>query len=111
MNIRFESRTMAEAEAEALNVREPGQWFTYKSDFVSCPWIVAKLPQVGEKVSEAFNGDSYPRGEIVKVSPTGKKVTTSTGHVFYRDSKRPGRWASGGFSMIKGHVEKQNPHF
>lgn len=108
---RYDDENLARRICDSLNQGEPGQWYVYKSDFACDPWIVAKLPQVGDRVSEAFNGDYYPRGFIVKVSPSGKKVTTSTGHVFWRDSKRPARWANGGFSMVKGHHDKQNPHF
>jgi len=68
-------------------------------------------PKVGEKVSSAFNGDYYPQGEIVKVSPTSKKVTTSTGAIFYR-VKDTGCWKEAGtWSMVRGHVSRLNPHF
>jgi hypothetical protein len=72
---------------------------------------VIKAPKVGDKVSQSFNGDSYPRGEIVKVSKSLKLVTTSTGHKFYRH-KRSGAWMVNGYaSMIPGHVSEMNPSF
>lgn len=108
---RFETQKTAERARDILNLAEPGQFFVYKSNYACDPWVVAKLPQVGEPVSEAFNGDYYPRGVIVKVSKTGAKVTTSTGHVFTRSRKRPSVWANGSFSMVPGHHDKRNPHF
>lgn len=46
---------------------------------VSPRFDVIRCPAVGDKVSYSFNGDSYPDGEITKVSPTLKVITTSTG--------------------------------
>lgn len=72
---------------------------------------VVEAPKVGDLVSQSFNGDSYPRGHIVKISPTFKKVTTSTGHEFYR-FRMSGSWQVNGYaSMIPGHVSEQNPSF
>jgi hypothetical protein len=72
---------------------------------------VIEAPKVGNKVSQSFNGDSYPRGEIVHVSKSLKKVVTSTGHVFWRRGNS-GAWIVNGYaSMISGHVSEMNPSF
>jgi hypothetical protein len=91
----------------------PEQWFAYKSDFVANPWIAAKLPQLNDKVSRAFNGDSYPAGIIVKIGLGAKLIVTSNQNRFYRQKTRPNCWqeAGSGFSMILGHVSSWNPMF
>lgn len=72
---------------------------------------VIEAPKVGDKVSQYFNGDSYPRGTIVSVSKTLKKVTTDTGAEFYRRGNT-GAWLINGYaSMIHGHVSETNPSF
>ena len=72
---------------------------------------VIERPQIGDKVSYGFNGDSYPCGVIIKISPTLKKITTTAGKVFYR-RHRTGCWKMGGtWSMISGHHDKRNPSF
>lgn len=78
---------------------------------VSPRYDVTRAPAVGDKVSYAFNGDSYPDGEIVRVSASLKVVTTSTGSRFYR-RKQSGSWVKGGtWSLVRGHVRKLNPEF
>lgn len=78
---------------------------------VSPRYDVIKLPKVGDKVSYAFNGDSYPCGVIVKVSKTKKAITTDGGKVFYR-VRQSGSWRNDGtWSLTPGHVYKQNPEF
>lgn len=72
---------------------------------------VVKAPKIGDLVSRTFNGDTYPCGEIIKITPTWI-VTTSEGTKFRR-YKDTGGWreAGRGFWMIGGHVYEQNPHF
>lgn len=72
---------------------------------------VQRAPKIGDKVSKTFNGDSYPEGEIVKITPTWR-ITTSTGKKFSR-RKNTGSWKPiGGYgSMISGHHNDRNPHF
>lgn len=74
------------------------------------PWTVFRHPQIGDPVSKYFNGDCYPEGEIVKISATGKKVTTSTGEVFWRKKGTAAWLANGLWSMVMGHREERNPH-
>lgn len=72
---------------------------------------VIRAPHVGDAVSGSFNGDSYPEGHIVSVSPTLKKVTTSTGAEFFR-RKQSGSWIKQGtWSLIQGHESRRNPSF
>ncbi len=73
-------------------------------------WNVLEAPAIGDKVSATFNGDTYPEGEIVKMSKTMFMITTSTGKKFYRKSPTSGAWVSGHQYMIGGHVYEQNPH-
>lgn len=40
---------------------------------------VIRRPYVGDLVSKSFNGDSYPRGTIVKISDSLRRVETDTG--------------------------------
>lgn len=72
---------------------------------------VREAPIVGDKVSRSFNGDTYPCGEIVKITPTWQ-ITTSDGTKFRR-YKETGGWRQAGrsFWMVGGHLEERNPHF
>lgn len=79
--------------------------------YTSPRFDVVAAPMVGDKVSKYFNGDSYPEGEIVKVSATLKRVETSTGCVFFRRGNT-GSWVNvGTWSMQHGHTESRNPSF
>ncbi len=72
---------------------------------------VIEKPVVGNLVSRAFNGDSYSAGEITSISSTMRKVTTSTGEVFWR-RRLTGAWvADGTWAMVSGHAETRNPSF
>ena len=74
-------------------------------------WYSIPRPVVGAPVSQGFNGDYYPQGEIAKVSPTGKKITTTTGVVFYRKGQTAAWLAHGTWAMVAGHQSRWNPHF
>ena len=72
---------------------------------------VTKKPAVGDEVSRAFNGDYRPCGEIVKISKTSKKITTSTGHIFWRQGNSS-RWLfSNTYSMVYGHHTETTKEF
>lgn len=79
---------------------------------VSPRFDVVRKPKVGEPVSMAFNGDYYPDGYIAKISPTMKKITTTTGTTYYR-RRQTASWLRNGktFSMVGGHIDKRNPSF
>lgn len=72
---------------------------------------VMEAPKQLDPVSYSFNGDSYPCGYIKSVSPSFKKIVTTTGATFYR-RKQSGAWLMNRtWSLIPGHIEERNPHF
>jgi hypothetical protein len=72
---------------------------------------VVRLPKVGDEVSYAFNGDSYPCGKITHVGKSKRVVRTDGGRVFYR-RKMTGSWVSEGmWFLVHGHVSTRNPSF
>ena len=99
---------------------EQGGFVQYVSGRIA-PYNVAHMPQVGDEVSMAFNGDYYPMGTITAISKSGEKITTSEGRVFRRPRKllkdREGRefkqfgWKNGPFQLIAGHHDRRNPSF
>lgn len=83
---------------------DAGQWTSPRYD-------VIKLPQIGDKVSKAFNGDSYPCGEIASISKSLRLITTTEGSKFYR-VRETGSWRNHGtWFLSPGHVSKLNPSF
>jgi hypothetical protein len=72
---------------------------------------VARLPAVGDEVSYAFNGDSYPCGKVASVSKTHKLITTTEGQKFYRRDTRASWVMNGTWSLVQGHSYTQNPSF
>jgi hypothetical protein len=107
-------KTMARAEEVAAQLTEAtGQLFiaTDASASTSPRYDVIEAPKVGEKVSRYFNGDSYPAGEIVKISASLKRVETSDGTVFFR-RRQSGSWINNGtWGMEHGHNPRLNPSF
>ena len=78
---------------------------------VSPQFSVFKLPQIGDAVSYAFNGDYTPCGHITAISKSGRKITTTDGRTFWR-VKQTAIWRNAGtWTLILGHVEKRNPSF
>lgn len=74
---------------------------------------VVEAPVVGDAVSYSFNGDTYPDGYITHVTNgTLKVVKTDSGSTYYRRGNS-GSWVKQGgtWSMVKGHITEQNPHF
>jgi hypothetical protein len=71
---------------------------------------VAQVPQPGDQVSYSFNGDSYPDGEVAKVSHKNRRVETSTGNVYWR-LKLTATWRRRPWALIRGHVDERNPSF
>lgn len=71
---------------------------------------IYKKPKIGDKVSYGFNGDYNPCGEIATISPTMKKITTTTGHSFY-NRKGTATWKMHNtWTMVNGHYYERNPH-
>lgn len=110
----FSSFEMAQAMADKANLLTSDFRYFIPVDSGSGSYPrfdVIRAPRVGDLVSQSFNGDSYPRGKIVKISKTLKKITTDTGHIFWRNGNS-GQWLVNRYaSMIQGHVREQNPGF
>jgi hypothetical protein len=68
-------------------------------------------PAIGDEVSYGFNGDYYPDGTVVKITPTFQ-ITTSTGKKYRRKGMTSGWYQPGGtWGLVAGHVYAQNPSF
>lgn len=107
----------AQKEAELRNIEHVASQtgFTWiPVDFgpnVSPRFELIVMHKIGDPVSKSFNGDSYPEGEIVSISKSLKKITTSTGVSFYR-RRLTGSWiADGTWYLTRGHVSEFNPSF
>lgn len=72
---------------------------------------VILAPKIGDPISYSFNGDSYPDGEIVKISGSIRIVTSSSGRRYYR-RRLTGSWINNNcWSMRAGHHSELNPSF
>ena len=103
---------LVEAIAEVLSLLSGKKFLaTDAGESVSPRYDVIEAPAVGDKVSYGFNGDYYPDGEIVKISPKWM-ITTSTGSTYRRRGNR-GQWLKPGgtWGMVAGHRDERNPHF
>ena len=79
-----------------------------RGEWVAPRYDVIELPKVGDKVSYGFNGDCYPCGTIVRITPS-LQIVTSDGKRF---TFKNGGWKyTKTWSLVKGHINKQNPHF
>ncbi len=77
---------------------------------VSPRYDVVKAPKIGDEVSMAFNGDSYPQGKIASISKSYKVITLDNGKRFYR-RRETGSWVyDKTWSLIPGKLHTQNPH-
>jgi len=91
-----------------------------RGDYIRPRFDIMEAPKVGHEVSKGFNGDYYPCGEIVRISPSMARIETSDGTVFTRRKmagasvKHSSVWKvanSGAFALVRGHINKRNPHF
>lgn len=108
----WESFAKVETIARYLTAMTGEVWLPVdNSEAVSPRYDVMRAPKVGDKISYGFNGDYYPDGEIVKISPKWM-VTSSTGST-YRRRGNSAHWAKPGgtWGMVHGHVDRRNPHF
>lgn len=78
---------------------------------VSPRYGVVRAPKIGDEVSYAFNGDSYPCGKVVKVSASFRRVETDSGEIFWRRRESASWIYNGTWSLVRGHVNKRNPEF
>jgi hypothetical protein len=111
---RNDIRSLAYAQtlAELLSERSKVKYLAADAGANTFPrYDVIEAPVLGAKVSKTFNGDSYPCGEITKITPTWQ-ITTSTGAKFRRFQETAGwRETGGSFWMTGGHIDERNPHF
>lgn len=78
---------------------------------VSPRYDITQIPKVGDKVSQAFNGDHYPAGQIKSISKSLKLIVTDTGLKFYR-VRETGSWRNAGTWFLEaGHHSELNPSF
>lgn len=106
--------TMAAAE-EVAAALGPKYIATDAGDHVSPRYDVVPLPQLGDPVSYAFNGDCYPCGYITRVSGAGfRRIEVQDGfakRIFWR-RRLSGSWINEGtWSLVAGHHSKRNPEF
>jgi hypothetical protein len=80
-------------------------------DWTSHRFGIFEPPKLGDKVSYGFNGDFYPCGEIVRITP-GWKIITSSGKAFNR-RKASSTWlmVGGTWSLVQGVHSRLNPEF
>lgn len=98
-----------EAAKEIATALGPKFIATDAGSHVSPRYDVQELPQIGDKVSYAFNGDYYPCGKIATISKSLKLITTTKGQKFYR-LRETGCWKyNGTWSLVAGHVSRLNP--
>lgn len=105
-------------EADAVAHFLPGYIATDAGAHVSPRYDVQRLPAVGDLVSYAFNGDSYPCGKITRVSGEAGgyrriEATDENGvkRVFHR-RRASGSWIKDQtWSLVQGHHNKRNPEF
>lgn len=111
--IDFKSMSDAESIADDLNDIAGEELFiaTDGGQGLYPRWDVVRLPQIGDEVSYAFNGDYYPDGTVTRISESKRVITTSSGKRYYR-FRLTGTWLhSHMWSLVPGHVDRRNPHF
>lgn len=98
-----------------------------KGNSISPRFDIVELPQVGDEVSYAFNGDYYPCGKITEISgfkafELGDKAPVScrrivakeengSTHIFWRKGQS-GTWLRNKtWALIKGIHNERNPSF
>lgn len=108
----LETRAQADVAAETLTKMHGKLYIGCdRGESISPRYIVIEAPAIGDPVSYAFNGDSYPCDYIVKVSKTLRAITTDLGHKFYRRGESAAWKYQGTWSMVKGHISSYNREF
>lgn len=72
---------------------------------------IVEAPVVGDPVSYAFNGDSYPCGTITKIAVNYRWIETSEGKRFYRRKQTAAFLMGKTWYMVHGHINQRNPEF
>jgi len=102
----------AEEKAQAQSVASGVPYIAIDRGSSTSPqFSTIQLPQVGDPISGAFNGDYYPDGYIKKISKTLKVIESTNGKRYYR-RRQTGSWLlNGTWCLVQGHIERQNPSF
>lgn len=102
----------AATKAKQLTADKGELWIPYDLGRWTSPRYGAiRMFQLGEDVSQSFNGDSYPAGQIVKISASLRKIETSTGLVFWRQRESSTWLNRGTWTLVRGHRNERNPSF
>lgn len=110
---RWAIKSMAEAEALAVRATRdlaPRKFLAADAgENVSPRYDVIEAYKVGDKVGYEFNGDRYADGEIIRISESGRVITTSTGKRYYRH-KQSSSWLQTGGTWVlsRGHHTTTN---
>ena len=93
-----------------LNKLTGSQWIVTSTRDLSRNEII-ETPKLGDKVSYGGNGDYYPCGKIVKITPS-LRLVTDTGAKFSR-ILRSGAWKhTNGFGhLVAGHISQLSQEF
>ncbi len=106
----------AEAVAKGLNANIEDRFFIATDSGAGCShrFDVIEPPKLGDSCSKGFNGDYYPVGEVIRISPTYTRVTTRDAkgdvHIFTR-RRLTGVWSDGTFALVRGVRDERNPSF
>lgn len=106
------SMAVAESVAAQMTARMGGLYIA--SDDGACTshrYGAKRVPQVGDKVSYSFNGDSRPDGEVASISKSLSVITTTTGNRYHRYRTSAAWRRSKTWWLISGHHNERNPHF
>lgn len=96
-----DAKKIADELGEKYLAIDSGEWVSPRYDVIA-------MPQVGDDVSYAFNGDYYPCGKIIRITKT-LQIVTSEGKRF---TFKNGIWRyNKTWSLVKGHRFEKNPHF
>lgn len=84
-------------------------------DAVHPRFSIVAAPKIGDDISYGFNGDYYPCGKITHITK-GWRCTATDEDGFktvFNRRKNTACWkkVGGTWSMVRGIVQKQNPHF
>jgi hypothetical protein len=113
---RNDFRNMPRAEQVAKAATEFSGELYIASDAGPCVsprYDVVRAPKIGDAVSYGFNGDYYPDGEIVHITPGSLRIIkTSTGGTYYKRGDRAAWIKKGGtWSLVSGTHNERNPEF
>ena len=109
----FEEATKIAEQVSKLLV---GHWVPFDDgECTSHRFGIIEVPKVGEDVSYGFNGDYYPCGKIVRVTPSLRVIAEDErgNKTTFNRRQQTACWkkVGGTWSLVKGIHKEQNPHF